>query len=558
MTLSERVQARAEERRWLILGVLCFSLLVIVLDNSILNVALPSIVRELDATNTQLQWIVDSYTLVFAGLLLTAGSLGDRFGRRPALQVGFALFGLGSLASAMSTSPNMLIFSRAFMGIGGAFIMPATLSIITNVFPTRERGKAIGIWAATAGLGAALGPLTGGFLLEHFYWGSVFLVNLPIVIFGLVAGVFLIPDSKDPSAPRLDPIGAVLSIIGLAMVLFAIIEAPRNGWTDPVTVVCFLVGAAVLTAFAWWELHSSHPMLDFNFFRNPRFSAASSAITLTFFAMFGSLFLFSQYLQFVLGYTPLQTGIRLLAVAIPMMIVAPLSPRFVHRFGTKYVVAAGMSFSTIGLILLSFLTADSTYPQLVWRLVILSCGLALTMAPATESIMGSLPLAKAGVGSAVNDTTRQVGGALGVAVLGSVFNSIYTSSVTDGLSASSLPASAVATAKDSVGGALAVAASIGGAAGNEGTRRCRSRSAAPTAARRAPPCPRRASRRPRRRRRPRARAPRRARGGRCGRTRRRSRSCTGARRARRPRSSRGRASRRARRRGAAEARSTTA
>jgi EmrB/QacA subfamily drug resistance transporter len=466
MTLSERVQARAEERRWLILGVLCFSLLVIVLDNSILNVALPSIVRELDATNTQLQWIVDSYTLVFAGLLLTAGSLGDRFGRRPALQVGFALFGLGSLASAMSTTPNMLIFSRAFMGIGGAFIMPATLSIITNVFPTRERGKAIGIWAATAGLGAALGPLTGGFLLEHFYWGSVFLVNLPIVIFGLVAGVFLIPDSKDPSAPRLDPVGAVLSIIGLAMVLFAIIEAPRNGWTDPVTVVCFLVGAAVLGAFAWWELHSRHPMLDFNFFRNPRFSAASSAITLTFFAMFGSLFLFSQYLQFVLGYTPLQTGIRLLAVAIPMMIVAPLSPRFVHRFGTKYVVAAGMSLSTIGLILLSFLTADSTYSQLVWRLVILSCGLALTMAPATESIMGSLPLAKAGVGSAVNDTTRQVGGALGVAVLGSVFNSIYTSSVTDGLSASSLPADAIAAAKDSVGGALAVAGSIGGAAGN--------------------------------------------------------------------------------------------
>ena len=466
MTLSERVQARAEERRWLILGVLCFSLLVIVLDNSILNVALPSIVRELDATNTQLQWFVDSYTLVFAGLLLTAGSLGDRFGRRPALQVGFALFGLGSLASAMSTTPNMLIFSRAFMGIGGAFIMPATLSIITNVFPTRERGKAIGIWAATAGLGAALGPLTGGFLLEHFYWGSVFLVNLPIVIFGLVAGVFLIPDSKDPSAPRLDPVGAVLSIVGLAMVLFAIIEAPRNGWTDPVTVVCFLVGAAVLGGFAWWELHSSHPMLDFNFFRNPRFSAASSAITLTFFAMFGSLFLFSQYLQFVLGYTPLQTGIRLLAVAIPMMIVAPLSPRFVHRFGTKYVVAAGMSFSTIALILLSFLAADSTYSQLVWRLVILSCGLALTMAPATESIMGSLPLAKAGVGSAVNDTTRQVGGALGVAVLGSVFNSIYTSSVTDGLSASTLPADAIAAAKDSVGGALAVAGSIGGAAGN--------------------------------------------------------------------------------------------
>src|SRR5262245_61883423 len=467
MTLSERVQARAEERRWLILGVLCFSLLVIVLDNSILNVALPSIVRELGATNAQLQWIVDAYTLVFAGLLLTAGSLGDRFGRRPALQVGFAVFGLGSLASAMSTSATMLTFSRGFMGIGGAFIMPATLSIITNVFPARERGKAIGVWAATAGLGAALGPLTGGFLLEHFYWGSVFLVNLPIVIFGLVAGVFLIPDSKDPSSPRLDPIGAILSIIGLALVLYAIIEAPRNGWTDTVTVVCFVVGGIVLLAFAWWELHSSHPMLDFNFFRNPRFSAASTAITLTFFAMFGSLFVFTQYLQFVLGYTPLQTGIRLLAVAIPMMIVAPLSPRFVHRFGTKAVVAAGMSLTTLGLILLSFVAVDSSYASLVWRLVIMACGLALTMAPATESIMGSLPLAKAGVGSAVNDTTRQVGGALGVAVLGSVFNSLYTSSITDGLQGANLPASAVTAAKDSLGGALAVAASIGGSAGEQ-------------------------------------------------------------------------------------------
>jgi len=467
MTLSQRVQARAEERRWLILGVLCFSLLVIVLDNSILNVALPSIQQELGATNTQLQWIVDAYTLVFAGLLLTAGSLGDRFGRRPALQVGFAIFGIGSLASAMATSATMLTFSRGFMGVGGAFIMPATLSIITNVFPARERGKAIGVWAATAGLGAALGPLTGGFLLEHFYWGSVFLVNLPIVIFGLVAGVFLIPDSKDPAAPRLDPVGAVLSVIGLALVLYAIIEAPRNGWTDSVTVACLAVGAIVLVAFAWWELHSSHPMLDFNFFRNPRFSAASTAITLTFFAMFGSLFVFTQYLQFVLGYTPLQTGIRLLAVAIPMMIVAPLSPRFVHRFGTKAVVAAGMSLSTLGLVLLSFVEVDSSYSSFVWRLVIMSCGLALTMAPATESIMGSLPLAKAGVGSAVNDTTRQVGGALGVAVLGSVFNSLYVSSITDGLQSSSLPASAVATAKDSLGGALKVAGAIGGAAGEK-------------------------------------------------------------------------------------------
>ena len=427
MRVAERVQAEAERRRWLILAVLCFSLLVIVLDNSILNVALPAIVRELDATNTQLQWIVDSYTLVFAGLLLTAGSLGDRFGRRPALQVGFLIFGLGSLASALADSPQTLILSRASMGVGGAFIMPATLSIITNVFPDRERGKAIGVWAATAGLAAALGPLAGGFLLEHFYWGSVFLVNLPIVLGGLIAGVFLIPDSKDPAAPRLDPLGAVLSITGLGALLFAIIEAPRHGWSDPMTLGVFAIAAILLLAFAWWELHCDHPMLDFGFFRNPRFSAASAGITLTFFAMFGSVFIYTQYLQFVLGYSPLQSGVRLLAIALPMMIVAPLSPRFVHRFGTKLVVAAGMALTTLGLLLMSFVSADTSYPQLAWRMVVMACGLALTMAPATESIMGSLPLAKAGVGSAVNDTTRQVGGALGVAVLGSVFTSIYGS-----------------------------------------------------------------------------------------------------------------------------------
>jgi EmrB/QacA subfamily drug resistance transporter len=466
MKLSERVQAKSEERRWLILGVLCFSLLVIVLDNSILNVALPAIVRQLDATNTQLQWMVDAYTLVFAGLLLTAGSLGDRFGRRPALQFGLVVFGLGSLASAMAGSAGALIASRGFMGIGGAFIMPATLSIITNVFPARERGKAIGVWAATAGVAVALGPLTGGFLLEHFYWGSVFLVNLPVVAIGLLAGVFLIPDSKDPSAPRLDPIGAVLSILGLTALLFAIIEAPENGWTDPVTIAGFAIGAVLLGGFTWWELHTDHPMLDFTFFRNPRFSAASAAITLTFFAMFGSLFVFSQYLQFVLGYTPLQTGVRLLAFAVPMMIIAPLSARLVHQLGTKRVVAAGMILTATGLVLLSFAAGQTTYAALAWRMVVLASGLALTMAPATESIMGSLPLAKAGVGSAVNDTTRQVGGALGVAVLGSVFTSIYGSHLSNALSGQTVPADVLEQAKDSVGAALRAAAAIGGSTGD--------------------------------------------------------------------------------------------
>ena len=465
MKLTERVQVRAQERRWWILGVLCFSLLVIVLDNSILNVALPTIVRELHATNTQLQWMVDSYTLVFAGLLLTAGSLGDRFGRRPALQVGFVLFGLGSLVSAVAGSPNVLIATRAFMGIGGAFIMPATLSIITNVFPARERGRAIGVWAATAGVGAALGPITGGFLLQHFYWGSIFLVNLPIVGAGLLAGFFLIPNSKDPDPPRLDPIGAVLSIAGLSTLLFAVIEAPNRGWGDAGTVACFVAAALLLACFFVWEIRSDHPMLDLTFFRNPRFSAASTAIMLTFFAMFGSLFVMTQYLQFVLGYDALQTGVRLLAFAIPMMVVAPNSTRLVELIGTKYVVGAGMTLTSTGLLLLTGTHGNSSYLDLVWRMVITACGLALTMAPATESIMGSLPLAKAGVGSAVNDTTRQVGGAVGVAVIGSVFNSLYTSTVAHRLSPLALPSDVVARAKDSIGAALTVSNTIGGANG---------------------------------------------------------------------------------------------
>jgi EmrB/QacA subfamily drug resistance transporter len=455
-TLTERAQARAQERRWWILAVLCFSLLVIVLDNTILNVAIPTIVRDLNATNSQLQWMVDAYTLVFAGLLLTAGSLGDRFGRRGALQLGLTLFGLGSLASAFASTSEQLIATRAFMGIGGAFIMPATLSIITNVFPTRERGKAIGVWAATAGLAGVLGPLTGGFLLEHFYWGSIFLVNIPIVVIGLLAGVFLIPTSKDPAAPKLDPVGAVLSIIGLTVLLYGIIEAPQHGWTEPSIVVCFIVGLAVLGLFLRWESRSEHPMLNVRFFQNPRFTAASLGIMMVFFAMFGATFLLTQYFQFVLGYTPFETGIRFLPIALCMMVLSPLSARFVHRIGTKLVVGTGLLMVTAGLVSWASLSATSSYwPDIIWRQALMASGMALTMAPATESIMGSLPLAKAGVGSAVNDTTRQVGGALGVAVIGSVLASIYGSKVGDFLRGKPVPSGAATQFKQSLGLALA-------------------------------------------------------------------------------------------------------
>ncbi|HXY92058.1 MAG TPA: MFS transporter [Acidimicrobiia bacterium] len=456
--LSERVQARAYERRWLILTVLCFSLLVIVLDNTILNVAIPTIVRDLDATNSQLQWMVDAYTLVFAGLLLTAGSLGDRYGRRGALQFGLVVFGLGSLASAFAGSADQLIATRAFMGIGGAFIMPATLSIITNVFPPQERGRAIGVWAGTAGLAGVLGPTTGGFLLEHFYWGSVFLVNIPIVVVGVLAGIFLIPTSKDPSPPRLDPVGALLSIVGLVTLLYAIIEAPQQGWGSSTIVASFLVGIALLGAFLVWESRIDHPMLDVRFFKNPRFTAASSGIMLIFFAMFGTTFLITQYFQFVLGYSPLATGLRFLPWAAVIMVGSPLSARLVDRFGTKIVVTLGLTLATAGLVAISMLSADSHYwPDVIWRLMLMASGMALTMAPATESIMSSLPLSKAGVGSAVNDTTRQVGGAMGVAIVGSVLSSIYASKMGDFLAGTSVKGRTAEAIKESLGAALATA-----------------------------------------------------------------------------------------------------
>ncbi len=458
MNRSEQVQEKAFERRWWILGVLCFSLLVIVLDNTILNVAIPTISRRLHPTNSQLQWMVDSYTLVFAGLLLTAGSLGDRFGRRGALQVGLAIFGLGSLLSAMASSADQLIATRAFMGIGGAFIMPATLSIITNVFPTQERGRAIGVWAGTAGIAVALGPLTGGFLLERFYWGSIFLVNLPIVALGLVTGAFLVPTSKDPAAPRLDLVGAVLSITGLTALLYAIIEAPQDGWTNRTILAAFGVAAVLLVAFTLWERRSEHPMLDVRFFRNPRFTAASMGITLTFFAMFGSMFLLTQYFQFVLGYSPLAAGVRLLPFAAVIMVLSPMSARIVERFGTKRTVATGMLLIAVGLLLMTGFEASTPYSDIVWRMVVMAIGQGLVMAPATESIMGSLPLAKAGVGSAVNDTTRQVGGALGVAIIGSVMSSIYGTKIVDFFAGKPVPPGARQVAKDSLGGALAVAA----------------------------------------------------------------------------------------------------
>ena len=448
-------------RRWWVLGVLCVSMTIIVMDNTILNVAIPSLIRDLDASNSQVQWIIDSYTIVFAGLLLTTGSLSDRFGRKGALQVGIVLFGFGSVLSALATSATMLIATRAFMGIGGALIMPSTLSLLTNTFrDPKERGRAIGIWAGFSGVGVAAGPLVGGVLLKHFSWSSVFWVNVPIGVTALIAGAFLLPKSREDRADRLDPIGSVLSIVGLASFLYGVIEVPAKGWTNTEVMAGFGLGIATITAFILWERHTDHPMLDMKFFKNPRFTAANTAVTLTFFAMFGSLFLMTQYWQFVHGYSPLEAGVRLIPYAFGMMIIAPLSSRLVERLGSKRVITFGLFVVTASLIALSFLHRDTPYWLAIIPFCTMSGGIGLTMPPATESVMGSLPRDKAGVGSAVNDTTRQMGGAVGVALIGSVVSSIYSSRVSSAAARFGVSGSALAEARSSLGGGLKVAASL--------------------------------------------------------------------------------------------------
>jgi MFS transporter, DHA2 family, integral membrane protein len=451
------------ERRWWTLAVLCLSLVMVVVGNTVLNVALPTLVRDLHATSTELQWMVDSYGLVFAGLLLTAGALGDRFGRKGALVWGLVIFGGASTVSAFATSPSHLIATRALMGLGAAFVMPATLSILISVFPPQERGRAIGVWAGLAGAGAAIGPVAGGWLLVHFWWGSVFLLNVPIVLAALVAGRFLVPKSSDPRHTELDPIGAALSIVGLSALLYGIIEAPTYGWGDPITIAAFALAVVFLGLFAWWELRTEHPMLDFNFFRDARFSAAGGAITLVFFAMFGTFFLLTQYLQVVLGYSALGAGIRTLPMAVTMGFAAPTAARVVERIGAKRVVAGGLVTVAIGLMLLSRVGVDANYAYLVVPLMILALGMGFSMAPSTASIMSSIPMHKAGVGSAVNDTTRELGGALGVAVLGSIAVSHYTSAISSKLH--DIPPALAAAASKSVGAAVQIGNEMGGPAG---------------------------------------------------------------------------------------------
>jgi EmrB/QacA subfamily drug resistance transporter len=454
-------ETTVHDRRWLALAVLCCSLGIISLDNTILNLAIPALTRDLHASTSQLQYIIDGYTLVFAGLLLTTGSLGDRFGRRRFLGIGLAIFCAGSGLSALATAPWHLIVTRALMGLGGSLIMPSTLSLLTNIFTDpKERGRAIGWWAAVAGAGGALGPLIAGVLLAHFWWGSVFLINVPFVLVALVAGQFVLPESKDPTGDKLDLIGAFLSIVGLVAVLWAIIEAPSMGFSDPAVSGGLVAGLVVLAVFVLWELHTDHPMLDVRFFENRRFTAASATLAMVFFAMFGSSFLITQYLQTVLGFTALEAGVRMLPMPAAMIFMSTQSARLVERLGSKRVVAGGLLTVATGLVLVSLSPVHDGYAHVLVAMCVLSAGMGLTMAPATESVMGSLPPEKAGVGSAMNDATRYVGGSLGVAIIGSIFASSYRPGISHRIAGLALPHESLATARDSVGGAMSVASRL--------------------------------------------------------------------------------------------------
>ena len=420
----------ADGRRYVVLAVLCLALLMIGIDGTVVNVALPTLVREIGASSTELQWIVDAYTIIFASFLLIAGNTGDRLGRRRCFVAGLAVFLGGSLVCSLVDTPTALILARGVQGSGAALVMPATLSILVNVFTEPgERARAIALWAGVSGLGVAIGPLLGGYLLEHFWWGAIFLVNVPIGVVAIVATLAVVPETRDEHAPRLDLLGTVLSTVGLLALLYGIIEGPSKGWGEPLIVAAFVVAAVLLTLFVLWERRTDHPILDVSFFANPRFTAASIAVTLVFFAMFGALFFVSQYLQFVLAYTPLQSGARLLPVAAALMVTAPVSARLVGRFGTKRIVTLGLVLVAAALLLFSRVTVTSGYPLVAAVLTIVGIGMGLAMAPATDSIMGSLPPEKAGVGSAMNDTTREIGGALGVAILGSVITGVYGSTI---------------------------------------------------------------------------------------------------------------------------------
>src|SRR6266567_6296771 len=454
-------------RRRQILLVLCLSLLVVVIDNTVLNTALPTLARVLHAGTSSLQWITDAYTLCFAALLIPAGALGDRYGRRLSLLGGLAVFALGSTAAAFASGTGTLIAARVVMGLGAAFVMPATLSILNAVFPPKERPQAIAAWSAVAGVGIVIGPTLGGLLLSHFWWGSVFLINIPLVALALAGVLLTVPETAEPGVHRLDLPGTLLVAGALFAIVDAIIEAPARGWTSPATLAETAAGLAALAVFAWWELRIEHPLIDLRVFAVRAFSTAAASVTVIFFALFGSLFVLTQYLQLVHGYSPLSAGLRALPFALAMGAVSPLSPILAKRLGTRVIIPAGMALMGLGLLDLSTAGVDTAYPALALAVAIMGAGMGLVMAPASTTIMTTVPARQAGAGSAINDTIREVGGALGIAIIGSLSAAVYRSKLAPVLATAHAPGPVAHLATSSVAAADSIGRHVGGLQGSE-------------------------------------------------------------------------------------------
>jgi EmrB/QacA subfamily drug resistance transporter len=450
-----------------ILLVLCLSLLVVVIDNTILNTALPTLARVLHAGTSSLQWITDAYTLCFAALLIPAGALGDRFGRKRSLIGGLAVFALGSLVAAVAPGTGMLILARVVMGLGAAFVMPATLSILNAVFPPVERPQAIAAWSAVAGVGVVIGPTLGGLLLSNFWWGSVFLINVPLVAVALAGVIALVPETAQPGGRRFDIPGVLLVAAGLVAIVDAIIEAPDRGWAAPATPAELAGGLAALAIFVWWELRIGNPLIDLRIFASRAFTTAAASVTVIFFTLFGSLFLLTQYLQLVQGYSALSAGLRALPFAGAMALTSPLSPVLARRLGTRFVIAGGLALMGLGLLDLSTAGVHTSYPVLAVAVAIMGAGMGLVMATASTTIMTAVPAHQAGAGSAVNDTIREVGGALGVAIVGSLSAAAYRSRLGDLLASRHVPGPVAHLATGSVAAADAVGRQLGGRPGGQ-------------------------------------------------------------------------------------------
>src|SRR3954452_21037537 len=450
-------------RRWKTLGVLSLSLVIIGLDNTILNVALPTLQHEFDASPSKLQWMVDSYLLVFAGLLLVFGTLGDRFGRKRALQAGVSIFGLASIGALVADSADQVIAVRAAMGVGAALIMPATLSIIANLFTGKERGKAIAIWAALAAVGIGLGPLTGGLLLEWFDWPSVFMVNVPFAAAALLLGIRYVPESRDPRPGSFDLAGAALSTAGFSLLVYAIIEAPGEGWTSGLIVGLLAASVVLLGGFLWWERRVDEPMLDLGFFRSASFSVGTAAVSVAFFGLLGGIFALTQYLQFVHSYSAIEAGAIMSPIALGLMMGAGSSSKAAERLGVSRVVAVGLSGLAVMLALTTFWEPQTGAVTLALWFFGLALAMGWVMAPATSAVVGAVPAAKSGIASATNTVARMVSGAPGVAVIGLLVSSLYSNDVNGSFVV--LPAQAQAGVEDSVGAASVIAAQFPGDAG---------------------------------------------------------------------------------------------